>query len=193
MTRTVERMSSDRLLADSAFPDDDGAATEETRALLARADGSTEPADYLRAVAQLCADRVLVPVVATATALGETSHGASGQGVSDKEAEMAVVMLQAADGRRAMVAFTGTDALEAWDASARPVPVTVDVAAQSALADNAIAVLVDYAGPHSLVIDGEVLAQLAQGHRLVELPGGEFGWAVPQVEQPGEDVPVPRE
>jgi hypothetical protein len=56
--------------------------------------------------------------------------------------------------------------------------VTLDVAAQSAQADGAAALLVDFAGPHALVIEGDVLAELALGHRLVELPGGEFGWAV---------------
>ena len=43
---------------------------------------------------------------------------------------MAVVLLQTADGRRAMLAFTGLDSLQAWDATARPVPVTLDVAAE---------------------------------------------------------------
>jgi hypothetical protein len=120
---------------------------------------------------------VLVPVVATATRLGETVGGLT----SDREAEMSVVLLQAPDGRRAMLAFTGIDALRAWDSDARPVPVTLDIAAGSAMADQAMALLVDYAGPYALVIDGEVLAELAAGHRLAELPNGEFGWAV-QVE-----------
>jgi len=129
---------------------------------------AASPADYLKAVVALCADRVLVPVVATAGS------------ASDKEAEMSVVLLQAADGRRAMLAFTGMDALLAWDATARPVPVTLDVAAQSAEADGAAALLVDFAGPHPLVIEGDVLAELARGHRLVELADGQFGWVVSQ-------------
>ncbi len=173
---TVVRVDTERILADSAFPDDDGGATESTRSALASAFGSSEPGDYLRAVAALCADRVLVPVVATATRLGATVGGMA----SDKEAEMSVVLLQAPDGRRAMLAFTGMDALQAWDATARPVPVTIDIAAQSARADGAMAVLVDYAGPHPLVIEGDILAELAAGHRLTELPGNQFGWAVPQ-------------
>ena len=40
------------------------------------------------------------------------------------------------------------------------------------------ALLVDVAGPHPLVVDGEVLASLAAGHRLVETAPGEFGWLV---------------
>ncbi len=160
-----------RQLPPSAFPGDDGRATPQTRAALAAADGA-DPVSYLRAVAVLCGDRILVPVVATATSTGT---GATGL-VSDKEAEMSVVLLQAADGRRGMLAFTGTDSLAAWDPAARPVPITVDQAAEAAAADGADALLIDRAGPAPLVIEGEVLRQLAAGHRLVDLGGGEFGW-----------------
>jgi hypothetical protein len=171
----------ERTLTPSAFPADDGQANPETRAALDIASAPTSPADYLRAVALLCLDRVLVPVVATVTKLGETTHGGAGAGLqSDKEAEMAVVLLQTQDGRRAMLAFTGLDSLQAWDAQARPVPVTLDLAAQSAVADGAAALLVDFAGPSPLVIEGEVLAELARGHRLVEVAPDEFGWAMPQ-------------
>ncbi|HET9873144.1 MAG TPA: SseB family protein [Propionibacteriaceae bacterium] len=170
-------MQHERSLADTAFPDDAGDATPNTRSALAAATGSTDPGDYLRAVAALCADRVLVPVVATATRLGEPVGGL----VSDKEAEMSVVLLQARDGRRAMLAFTGLDALQMWDATARPVPVTLDLAAQSAQNDGAAALLIDVAGPSPLAIEGDILAELAAGHRLTELPGNQFGWVVPHV------------
>jgi hypothetical protein len=135
---------------------------------------ATAPADYLRAVAALCADRVLVPVAAVATATTSNAAGLT----TEKQAEMSVVFLQASDGRRAMLAFTGMDSLRSWDAAARPVPVTLDLAAQSAAADGAAALLVDFAGPSPLVIEGEVLDQLARGHRLLELADGQFGWAV---------------
>ena len=170
-------MDHERTLSTSQFPADDGQASATTRKALAAATAGSPP-DYLRAVAGLCLDRVLVPVVATATRLGRTTGGLTG----DKEAEMAVVLLQTADGRRAMLAFTGMDSLQAWDHQARPVPVTLDVAAQSAQADGAAALLVDFAGPHPLVIEGDVLAELALGHRLVELPDGQFGWAMPAAE-----------
>ncbi|MCW2811985.1 MAG: hypothetical protein JWP61_2443, partial [Friedmanniella sp.] len=165
----------DRRLAPSPFPGDEGAAAPAIRRHLAAAVAEPTPTSYLRAVAALCEDRLLVPVVATATRLGETVGGLR----SDKEAEMAVVLLQAADGRRAMLAFTGIDALQAWQADARPVPVTLDLAAQTAQNEGVAAVLVDFAGPHPLVIDGEVLAELAAGHRLVETAPEVFGWAVP--------------
>lgn len=170
-----------RSLADTPFSGDDGRADPVLRArLAAAADG--EPEDYLRAVTELCTARLLVPVVATATVEGKTQAGLT----SDKEADMAVVLLQTADGRRAMVAFTGMDSLTAWNAEARPVPVTLDVAAGSARQENAEALLIDLGGPHPLALDGAVLTELAEGHRLVELPGGQFGWAVPATD--GEDI-----
>ena len=168
-------MDLDRRLTPSAFPGDDGQATAATRRRLAEAAESPAPATYLRAVAALCGDRVLVPVVATATRVGTTVGGLS----SDKEAEMAVVFLEAADGRRAMLAFTGLDSMRRWQPDARPVPVTLDLAAQTARAEGVAAVLVDVAGPHPLVIEDEVLQSLAAGHRLYETAPDSFGWAVP--------------
>lgn len=167
-------MDHERTLAPSSFPGDDGSASPSTRGRLAGAAAGSEPTAYLRAVAALCTDRLLVPVVATATRMGETTGGLA----SDKEAEMAVVMLRMPDGRQALLAFTGLDALQAWQPVARPVPVTLDRAAEAALAEGATAVLVDCAGPATLVIEGEVLASLAAGHRLVETGDGEFGWAM---------------
>lgn len=177
----VGRVDHERILTPSAFPGDDGQANPATRAALDVASAPTSPTDYLRAVALLCLDRVLVPVVATATKLAETGSSPTGDRlVGDKEAEMSVVLLQTRDGRRAMLAFTGLDSLQAWDDRARPVPVTLDLAAQSAVADGATALLVDFAGPSPLVIEGEVLAELARGHRLVEVGTDEFGWAMAQ-------------
>lgn len=167
----------ERTLAPSPFPGDGGEPQAEVRGALQRFSLSHEPDDYLRAVAALCGDRLLVPVVATATRLGTTTGGLS----SDKEAEMAVVLLQRADGGKALLGFTGLDALQIWDASARPVPVTLDKVAETATAEGAVAVLVDPAGPHPLVLEGEVLEALARGHRLVDLGDG-FGWAVPAPE-----------
>ena len=168
-------MDLQRTLAPTPFPGDDGTADEQVRAALAAAGGGGDPSHYLRAIAALCTARLLVPVVATATRVGETVGGL----VSDKEAEMAVVLLQAADGRRALLAFTGLDALATWDPRARPVPITLDLAARTALAEGVDAVLVDVAGPQPLALDGAILTDLAAGHRLVETLPGEFGWVGP--------------
>ena len=168
-------MDHQRRLAASPFPGDTGAASAEVRRLMATAAAEATPQAYLRAVAALCGDRLLVPVVAIATRLEDTVAGLA----SDKEAEMSVVTLQAQDGRRALLAFTGLDALQSWQPDARPVPVTVDRAAQTARNEDLTAVLIDVAGPNALVIEGEILSELAAGHRLVELSQGEFGWVIP--------------
>jgi type III secretion system (T3SS) SseB-like protein len=174
----VAPVDHDRTLAPSPFPGDDGSASAETRDALARSARDSTPTAYLKAVVALCTDRLLVPVVATATRMGETTSGLT----SDKEAEMAVVMLRTPDSRQAMVAFTGLDSLAAWQPAARPVPITIDRLAATARDEGATAVLVDVAGPAALVIEGEVLEALAAGHRLVETTDGGFGWAVPAPE-----------
>ena len=164
-----------RQLTASGFPGDSGEASPDIRRLIAAAATEATPTAYLRAIAALCTDRLLVPVVATTTRLGETVAGLA----SDKEAEMSLVILQVRDGRRALLAFTGLDALQSWQPDARPVPVTIDVAAQAAKNEELTVVLIDVAGPHPLVIESEVLSELAAGHRLVELADGQFGWMMP--------------
>ncbi len=167
-------MDHQRNLGPSPFPDDDGTALEQTRAALAAAAAEATPSAYFRAIVALCEARLLVPVIATATRLGQTVDGLT----SDKEGEMSVVMLRTADGRRAFLAFTGLDSMRAWRVDARPVPVTVDLAAKTARSEGVEVVLIDVSGPEPLAIDGEVFDNLAQGHRLVETAPEIFGWAI---------------
>jgi hypothetical protein len=108
----------------SPFPSDTGAASDDTRRLIATAASEATPVAYLRAVAALCGDRLLVPVVATTTRLGETVGGLT----SDKEAEMSLVILQVRTAGGRCWPFTGLDSLQSWQSDARPVPVTIDVA-----------------------------------------------------------------
>ena len=130
-----------RLLAGAGAPDDTGAADPALAAALAAydADPSREP-EVLAALAEA---RLLVPVVAE---LGEAETGPDGL-VRDKSSDMATVLMRGADGRLALLAFTGTEALERWDPEARPVPVPARTAALAALQDGAEALLIDVAGP----------------------------------------------
>ena len=130
---------------------------------------------YLRAVAALCTTRVLVPVVATATRVGTTAGGLA----SDKEADMAVVMLEAADGRRALLAFTGLDALKAWRADARPVPVTLDLAAQTARAEAVAPSSSTSPDRTRWPSRARSSTRSPSGTGWSRLEPGEFGWAVP--------------
>ena len=118
-----------------------------------------------------------MPVVAL---LGEVEHDEAGL-AHDKTSDMAAVLLQGADGRLALLAFTGTASLAAWNPEARPVPVPARVAAQSALQDGAAALVVDVAGPTTLVVEGEDLQGLAAGWRLARV-GEQTAWIRPGAE-----------
>jgi hypothetical protein len=150
----------------AAFAGDAGEPDPGVRTLLAAA---TDHEGYLTAVAALCAARFLLPVVA----IGD--DGGDGPD-PDRHAELSAAMLATADGRTALPAFTGLDALRAWRADARPVPCRLDELAVSAVDQGCVAVLVDLAGPSPLVIEGELLAELARGRRLVRLDDGGWGW-----------------
>jgi hypothetical protein len=130
-----------RLLAGAGAPDDVGAADPALAAALAAY--AADPAREPEVLAALGAARLLVPVVAR---LGETEHGPDGL-VRDKSADMATVLMRWDDGRTALLAFTGLEALHRWDPKARPVPVPARTAALAALQDGADALLIDAAGP----------------------------------------------
>ena len=139
-------------LARPAFGDDDGAADPAIRALIAQGD-SVELARALRDV------RLLASVVAVVEELD-----ASG---SDKSSHMAVVSMVTADGRRGLLAFTGLDSLRAWNPDARPVPCWGRDVARAALEEGAAAVVVDVAGPGTMVLEGAALRVLCDH---VDLP-----------------------
>ncbi len=154
-----------RLLGTS-FPDDDGAPDGELRAALA-ASASGAPGAGVEALALLQDARLLVPVVAV---LGEVETDDQGL-ARDKSSDMAAVLLTGADGRQALLAFTGTDSLTAWDPGARPVPVAARLAARAAVQEQAAAVVVDVAGPATYVLSGQDLTALAAGWRLASVDG----------------------
>jgi SseB protein N-terminal domain len=120
-------------------------------ALAAYADGTGSEHAALTALA---AARLLVPVVATATEVGEDG--------AEKETEMALPTLIGNDGRKAVVAFTGTQALRRWNEAARPVPVPARRVWEAARAE-ADATVIDLAGPVQLVVEGARLSALANG------------------------------
>jgi hypothetical protein len=154
-----------RTIPDPGFAGDSGAADPRVSAALATyaADRSSYPV----ALSTLQSSRVLVPVVAL---LGEVEYDDSGL-AHDKTSDMAAVLMQGADGRMALLAFTCLETLRAWRSDARPVPVTAQVAAQSALQDEAAALVVDIAGPVPFVVQGADLEGLARGWVLAQVEG----------------------
>lgn len=148
-----------------AFAGDRGEPDPLVRAALATV--ADDPAGYVRAVAALCGTRLLLPIA------------------PDPEGDLSAVQVTASDGGTGLLAFTGLDALTAWNPVARPVPCTLDEVAATAVETAARAVVIDLAGPASLVIEANLITELAQGRRLVELEDGGFGWLYR-----GPDVPA---
>lgn len=162
-----------RSIPDPGFAGDAGRADEGLRAALGAyaADPGRRAAPVLSVLQH---SRLLVPVVAV---LGEVEYDEQGL-AHDKTSDMATVLMQGRDGRMALLAFTGTDALQAWNPEGRPVPVTARDAAKAAVHDGADALLVDVAGPEMFVVEGADLRSLASGDTLVDL-AGRAAWVRP--------------
>jgi hypothetical protein len=123
-----------------------------TAALAAYAAGeATEHA----VLAVITGSRLLVPVVAVLAEANEDG--------TEKETEMALPTLIGNDGRKAVIAFTGTAAIRRWRQDARPVPVPAARLWPAVAAEQADAVVIDVAGPVPLVVEGARLRALANG------------------------------
>ncbi len=166
-----------RRLQGSEYVDDRGAADPALAHALQRYDDGD--AAYPEVIAALAPARLLVPVVAI---LGEAEIGADGL-ARDKSSDMAAVLLTGADGRLALLAFSDTEALQAWDPDARPVPVAAHLAAATAVQEGAHALVVDVAGPHPFVLADDDLHRVAAQWRPVQLDDGGWGWL-------GSEIPV---
>jgi SseB protein N-terminal domain len=126
------------------------------------------------ALTALAGARLLVPVVAIAVGpggpggyggTGSPSIGGFGGALPPGQAEhseMAIPTLVRSDGRRAVIAFTGTESLRRWKDDARPVPVPATRVWAAALAE-ADAAVIDVAGPVPLAVEGARLRALANG------------------------------
>lgn len=138
------------------FEDDDGAADAGyLAAVAALRDGS---GDEAAVVASLATARVFIPIIAQ---LAEEAEGADGL-TADKQADMALVMLKAADGRTAMPAFTSAQALASWHPEARPVAVYAARAALSAVSEQAELLVLDPGSEVTFVVRRPALWALAQ-------------------------------
>ncbi|HEY9349391.1 MAG TPA: SseB family protein [Acidothermales bacterium] len=125
------------------FADDDGTADPRLEAALARVNGSEEVS------AALLDARLLVPILATPLS---AEHGA----------DLALVTVIGRDGQRALPAFTSLDTLVRWRTDARPVPVRASRAAAATYDEEAVALVLDIAGPIPHTISGSRLAALAE-------------------------------
>jgi hypothetical protein len=146
------------------FADDDGTADPRLSAALAAwsADRAV-PAAESELLAALTAGRLMVPIVAL---LGEVETDANGL-KHEKTSDMAVPLIEAADGRRALPAFTSLESLARWRADARPAPVAGPQAAMVAYSERADTLLVDPAGPVPYELSGARLRALAENRRYL--------------------------
>lgn len=138
------------------FEDDDGSADASyLAALAALAEGTGDEASV---IASLATARVFIPIVAR---VGEEAAGVDGL-TADKQADMVMITLKAADGRTAMPAFTSADALAAWHHEARPVAVYAARAALSAVAEGAELLVLDPGSEFTFVVRRPAVWALAQ-------------------------------
>lgn len=140
------------------FEDDDGAA--DAGYLTSVAALQAGQGDEAAVVAALATARVFIPIVARLAEEGDGHQGLQ----ADKQADMALVTLQAADGRTAMPAFTSSAALAAWHPEARPVAVYAARAALSAVSEGAELLVLDPGAAVTFVVRRPAMWALAQQH-----------------------------
>ena len=147
-----------RTLRGTGFDADTGEADARLAVLLGEAD--PDPVALVEAVAGA---RLIVPIVAVPGEIDDSS------GIPvDATSDMASVTLVAPDGQRALPAFTSTEALSAWNAEARPVPVTAQRAALAAVQEGCDVIPLDLAtppGPAAYTLRPSMVWALAMGRR----------------------------
>jgi len=156
-----------RDIPDPGFAGDTGRADPELAAALASYAVHPDRL-HTQTLTQLRTVRLLVPVMAV---LGEAEYDERDL-TRDKSSNMAAVLMRGLDGRLALLAFTSTDSLRAWNYAARPVAVMAATAATAALQDNASALVIDVAGPVMFVAEDDDLRSLAAGATGGEQPPG---------------------
>jgi hypothetical protein len=142
-----------------ANPDaeDDGAApprvVEAIRRFRASELGLADVLDALRV------SRLLLPLLAER---GDEGVGAHGQLV-DKTQELSLVTAAGPDGRPALLAFTSVDAMRAWNAAARPIPIVVPRIALAAAAEGTPLIVVDPGSDTMFAVRRPAFESLATG------------------------------
>jgi len=140
---------------------DDGAAPERVieaiRRFRAHEVGVAEVVEALHDA------RLLLPLLATR---GDEGVGAHGQLV-DKTQELALVTVAGPDGRPVLPAFTSTETMRGWNASARPIPLGVPRIALAVAAEGTPLIVVDPGSPTQFVLRRPSFRALATGERWV--------------------------
>ncbi|MCG7304517.1 SseB family protein [Pseudoglutamicibacter albus] len=138
------------------FDGDDGLPNEALQEALDALKAGYGPEDDV--VEALADARVFVPIVAQTghTEIGEHGH------LVEKEADMALVMIAAPDGRTALPVFSSVDRLTDWHPEARPVAVYAPRAALSAVDEGAQLLVLDPGANVTFVVRRPAVWALAQ-------------------------------
>jgi hypothetical protein len=103
--------------------------------------------------------RVLIPLIAEK---GDEGVGPTGLAV-DKTQELSIVTVAAPDGRRVQPVFSSVQAMQRWDAAARPIPVEAVRAALAASAEDTDLIVLDPTSDTEFVIRRPAVWAIAQG------------------------------
>lgn len=143
------------------FPGDDGRTDPALQKVLdAFAAGEV---DEVAVVEALRSVRIFAPVVAQLSQAEITEQGL----VSDKESDMALVSIQAPDGRKALPVFTHVDALTSWHDLARPVAADMRKTALSAVEDENQLIVLNPGAPLTFVLRRPAFWAIAKGEEWV--------------------------
>ena len=143
-------------IPESIFADDDGSADARlAQALIRHSRGKAPLSDVVEALAYA---RVLIPVLARGESRVMGEHGVE----KDQVASTGVVAVQMPDGRAALPVFTDVDAMQAWNAQARPIPAEGPRAAVAAVAEGWSSLVVN-PGMETVLIPRPAVWALGQG------------------------------
>ncbi|MFW0183256.1 SseB family protein [Rothia sp. CCM 9417] len=143
------------------YSGDDGRTDPNLEKVLA--DFIADTVDEVAVVDALRQVRVFAPIVAQLSQAEITADGL----VSDKESDMALVSIQAPDGRKALPVFTSVDALTAWHDLARPVAADMRKTALSAIEDDNQLIVVNPGQDVTFVVRRPAVWAIARGQKWV--------------------------
>ncbi len=164
--------------------DDRGDADPELVRALALAAAAPQDLDaQSTALGAVARARLLIPVMPLPedAEQAEPDEGCLAAADLPGHPAMGAAVITGAAGDRALLAFTGMAALEAWNPASRPMPHSAKEAAEAAFAHGADALVIDVADPHRYVLTGRPLGAIAHGWQIMRIDGptgvGEWVWA----------------
>lgn len=143
------------------YPHDSGVADAALEEALQRWHRGHD--DETDVVAALAGTRLFVPVMAQVSRSEITAEGL----IADKEADMSLITLQAADGRKVQPVFTSDFLVGQWHEAARPVAADVRKITIAAVKDGSELVVVNPGAEYPFVVRRPAVWCIAQGKKWV--------------------------